>query len=182
MFKSMITIAILAASGAAAVAQAAAAPVSPAKQELVTHVLQLLHPESIGMAMLQTPAAEAVAQASVALQGRAPVERRDAAMRDITADAKKFLEEATPVVKASSNKLVPLTLAPLLAERFSEDELRQLVAVLESPVKLKFEGMIPEMKKVLGEKIAGDTRAAIDPKIKSLTEQIGLRLRTAVTP
>lgn len=79
-------------------------------------------------------------------------------MRDINANAKKFMEETTPVVKASTQKLIPLTLGPLLSERFTEGELRQLVVVLESPVKHKFETRIPEMKKVLGEKIASDTR------------------------
>jgi uncharacterized protein len=181
MLKLMIAIAVMAAAGVAG-AQTAADPASPAKQQLVQHVLQLLHAEGMGLTMLQTPVADALAQANVVLQGRVPVERRDAAMRDISEDAKKFLEQTTPVVKASTQKFIPLTLTPLLMERFTEDELRQLVAMLESPVKEKFEKMVPEMKKVLGEKVASDTRAVIDPKIKDLTERIGVRLRTAAAP
>lgn len=181
MFKSMIAAVVLAAAGIAG-AQATPATISPAKQELIQHVLQLWHVEAIGQSMLQTPVAEAVAQARVMLQGRAPAERRDAALHDITEDAKKFLDDAAPVVKASTQKLVPLTLVPLLAERFTEDELRQIIAMLESPVKHKFESAIPEMQKALGEKIASDTGAVIDPKLKELTQRIGMRLRTAVTP
>lgn len=181
MLKSMIAIAVMAMAGTAG-AQTAAAPASPAKQQLVQRVLQLLHAEGMGLTMLQTPVADALTQANIVLQGRVPVERREAAMRDISEEAKKFMEQATPVVKASTQKYIPLTLTPLLTERFTEDELRQLVAMLESPVKQKFEKMVPEMKKVLGEKVASDTRAVIDPKIKDLTEHIGLRLRTAVGP
>ena len=182
MLKSMIAAIVVMAMAGAAGAQAASAPASSAKQQLVQRVLQLLHAEGMGLAMLQAPVADALAQANVVLQGRVSVELRDAAMRDISKDAKTFLEQTTPVVKASTKKFIPLTLTPLLTERFTEEELRQLVTILESPVKEKFEKMVPEMKKALGEKVASDTRAVIDPKIKDLTEHIGLRLRTAVTP
>jgi hypothetical protein len=49
-------------------------------------------------------------------------------------------------------------------------------------VKKKFEAMLPEMQKTLGEGVAADTRAVIDPKLQGLKEKIGLRLRAAVTP
>ncbi|RJF99502.1 DUF2059 domain-containing protein [Noviherbaspirillum saxi] len=155
---------------------------SPAKQELVQKVLQLWQIESVGQLMLQEPVNEAVAQARVVLQGRVAPERQEAAMRDITTDAKKFIDETSPVVLGSTKKLVPSTVAPLLAERFSEEELTQIVAILESPVRQKFEAMMPEMQKTLGEKLAADTRPVIDPKLQDLRQRIGLRLRTAAMP
>ena len=188
MFKSAFAVVAIAAAVSTTFAHAttaaptAAAAVSAAKQQLVQRVLQLWHPETLGESMLQEPVAEAVAQARVMLQGRAPVEKRDAAMRDIAEDAKKFLADANPVVKTSAQKLVSTTVAPLLAERFSEDELRQIIAILESPVKRKFEDMIPEMQKTLGTKVASETQAVIDPKLQDLRQKIGLRLRTAVMP
>jgi len=158
------------------------APAAPAKQELVQHVLKLWHMDEIGVSMLQVPVSDAVQQARAMLQGRASTERRDAAMSDIVVEAKKFMEQATPTVRVSADKLIQSKVAPLLAERFSEDELRQMVAILESPVKRKFEAMLPEMQKLLGESVAGDTRAVIDPELQDLKQRIGLRLRTAVTP
>jgi len=160
----------------------AAAPVPPAKQALVDKVLKLWNPDNIGQQMLQAPVADAVQQARAMLQGRAAPEKRDAAMNDIIGEAKQFMAEATPLTKASADKLIPATIAPLLAERYTEDELKQLIAILESPVKKKFEAMLPEMQKTLGEGVATDTRAVIDPKLQGLKEKIGLRLRTAVTP
>lgn len=180
MFKVKATIAIL--SLCAAGLASAAAPVSPAKQELVNKILKLWKIDGIGQQMLQAPVSDAVQQARAMLQGRAAVDKRDAAMSDIVNAAKQFMEEATPITKSSADKLIPTTVAPLLAERFSEDELRQMIAILESPVKKKFETMLPEMQKLLGEGVAADTRAVIDPKLQGLKEQIGLRLRTAVTP
>lgn len=181
--KTIAALAGLALYGAVqAAAPAAPAAASPAKQELVRQVLQLWHMESIGQSMLQLPVSDAVQQARAVLQGRAPADKRDAAMTEIAGDARKFMEDAGPTVRSSAQKLIPTTIAPLLAERFSEDELRQMVAILESPVKRKFETMLPEMQKKLGEGVAADTRAVIDPKLQDLKQRIGLRLRSAVTP
>ncbi|WP_374583079.1 DUF2059 domain-containing protein [Pseudoduganella sp.] len=159
-----------------------AASTAPAKQELVNRVLQLWHPESIGESMLQAPVGDAVQQARVVLQGRVSPEKRDAAMKEIVADARKFMDDNKPVAQASAQKLVGTTVAPMLAERFSEDELRQIIAILESPVKKKFETMMPELQRKLGESVAADTRAVIDPKLQELQQRIGMRLRGAVTP
>lgn len=167
---------------APAAAPAAAAAISPAKQALINRILALWNIDSIGQSMLQAPVANAVQQARAMLQGRASVEKRDAAMTDIVAEARKFMEEATPITRASADKLIPTTVAPILAERFNEDELRQLVDILESPVKKKFESLVPEMQRKLGEGVAADSRPVIDAKMKGLTEKIGLRLRAAVTP
>jgi len=182
MFRYFITAIVIAACTASAAAQTAPATVASSKQQLVQRVLQLWHVEALGQAMLQEPVAEAVQQARVMLQGRAPADRRDAAMHDIADDAKKFIDETMPLVDKSTKKLIPSTVAPLLAERFTEDELRQIVTILESPVKQKFEAMMPEMQKALGEKLAADTGPVIDPRLQDLKQRIGLRLRTAVTP
>lgn len=182
-FRTTLKSGILALALACAGAHAApAAAVSPAKQALVDKVLTLWNIDSIGQSMLQVPVTDAVQQARAMLQGRASVERRDAAMTDIVNEAKAFMAEATPIARSSADKLIPAKIAPLLAERYTEEELRQLIAILESPVKKKFEAMVPEMQKTLGESIAADTRPVIDPKLQGLKEKIGLRLRAAVTP
>lgn len=181
MLRVKATIAILALCCAGA--GQAVTPTAPASHaELVARVLQLWNIDSIGQSMLQVPVSDAIQQARAMLQGRAAPERRDAAMTDIVGEARKFMDEATPIARASADKLIPTTIAPMLAERFTDEELRQMIAILESPVKKKFEAMLPEMQRRLGESVAADTRAVIDPKLQGLKERIGLRLRTAVTP
>lgn len=172
MLKPMIAMLVLTAGTVHAM--------QPAKQELVQKIVQLWQIGDLGQAMLQEPVAEAVQQARVVLQGRVPPERRDAAMRDIAADAKKFLDDTAPVIRKSTDRLIPATVVPLLDERFTEEELRQIVAILESPVKRKFEALVPEMQKALGQKLASDTRPLIDPKLEDLRQRIGARLRSAV--
>ncbi|WP_292932420.1 DUF2059 domain-containing protein [Noviherbaspirillum sp.] len=178
MIRSIVAITVMIAASAAS-AQTA---IPPAKKELVQKVLQLWQVDALGESMLQRPVAEAVAQARVVLQGRVPPDKQDAAMKDITADAKKFLDDTTPMVLDKTHKLVPSTIAPMLAEKFSEDELRQIIAIFESPVKRKFEEMVPDMQKALGEKLAAETRSQVDPKLEELRQRIGTRLRTAAIP
>ncbi|MFA9219187.1 MAG: hypothetical protein ACEQSK_19055 [Sphingomonadaceae bacterium] len=188
VFTTLLAALLLAAGPAAAATPAAVAPaatasaaaITPAKQVLIDKILKLWNIDSIGQSMLQMPVGDAVQQARAVLQGRASAEKRDAAMTDIVKEAKQFMDENTPLARASADKLIPTTIAPLLAERFSEDELRQLIALLESPVKKKFEAMVPEMQKSLGEKVASDVGPVVNPKLQSLKERIGLRLRAAV--
>jgi uncharacterized protein len=181
MIKSAIAITLIVAASTASAA-GAPKPIPPAKQELVQRVLQLWQIDVLAQSMLQEPVTDAVGQARAVIQGRVPTERRDATMRDVATEAKKFLEENGPVVRASAQKLIPSTVAPMLAEKFSEDELRQIIAMLESPVKKRFEELVPEMQKALGEKLAAESRPVIDPKLDDFRQRISARLRTAITP
>ena len=179
MIKSAIAITLIVAASAASAAGAPKA-IPPAKQELVQRVLQLWQVDALAQSMLQDPVTDAVGQARAVIQGRLPSDKRDAAMREVTAEAKKFLEENGPVVRASAQKLIPTTVAPMLAEKFTEEELRQIITILESPVKKKFESMVPEMQKALGEKVAAESRPTIDPKLDDFRQRISARLRTAI--
>ncbi len=181
MFKSAIAITLIVAASAASAA-GTTQQASPAKQELVKRVLQLWQVDALAQNMLQEPVADAVGQARAVIQGRVPSERRDATMRDVSAEAKKFLDENSPLVRTNAQKLIPVTVAPILAEKFTEDELREIIKILESPAKKKFEEMMPAMQKALGEKLAADTRPAIDPKLDDFRQRISTRLRTAITP
>ncbi len=198
MLKSRIAIAaVLLTMAGAASAQTSATPttasaaptpgatsttISPEKKKLIERLLQLWPVENVGVIMLQNPVMESMRQSRSLLQGRVSAETQEAAMKDIAQDAKKFVETTTPIVTSSAQKLIPTTVVPMLAQKFSEEELRQLIAILESPVKAKFEAAAPEMEKALGEKIATDTGAQVNPKMTELTQEIGLRMRAAITP
>jgi hypothetical protein len=158
---------------------ASAQTVSPEKQKLVDKVLTLWHAEDTAVAMIQRPAVEAMQQARIALQGRVTQAKQEAALKDMATDAQKYVDEATPIVRDNAMRLKPQVIGPLLAQNFSEDELRQLIAMLESPVKKKFETLVPSMEKAYGEKIASDSRAKVDPKLQAMTTNIAGKLRAA---
>lgn len=162
---------------------AADAKPSEAKARLIERVVALWHPEDVSVMMVQRPATDALQQVRIALQGRVSAEKRDATIKDMAPDVQKYLDEAVPVVRESAKRATATTVVPMLNQNFSEDELKQLIALLESPVKKKFEQLLPQMERALGEKVAHDSRAVIDPKLQALTQAVGLKLRAAtVTP
>ena len=183
MFKQTILmtalVALLAASG---VAQAQTAVNSAAKNELVVKILQLQRGaiEGIATVLAQQPAQQMMQGASVALQSRVAPDRREAVAKEIQADLKKYVEDVVPLLREKAVKMAPTTIGTLLEEKFTEDELRQLIAIMESPVNKKFSQMNGELQQSLGEKLVADSRAVVEPKVKALEATIAKRL--GITP
>lgn len=161
-----------------ACAQNAAVPLD--KQALVQRVLDKMALDAVGLQMLQAPVADMMRQSELLVKTRVPVDKQEATMKDIAQEANKFMEQELPPLRASTHAIVQANVAPLLAQKFSVDELKQLAAVLESPVLAKFEALVPEMKKTVGENVAKANQATIQPKMNELQNKVGLRLRTAV--
>ena len=181
MFRSMCVTAALGA-GLALAANAGAEGmngVPPAKQALVQRVLDKMGLDAVGLQMLQMPVADMLRQSRVVVQSRVPADKQDATMKDITAEATKFVDQETPALRASTHTVVQSSVAPLLAQKFSEDELKQLAGILESPVLAKFEGVLPELKRAVGENVAKANAAQIQPKMTDLQNRVGLKLRAA---
>lgn len=161
---------------------AACAANAQSKDQLIQRLLQLWPVDNIGIALLRGPVDQALGKAEVVLQGRVPPERREAAMKDIAADTQKFYDENIPIIRETSKKLAQSTVAPILAEKFNETELKQIITMLESPVKAKFESVTPEIQKAVAKKVAADLGGTITPKMEELQKKIGERLRVAATP
>lgn len=185
MFKQTILmtalVALLAASG---VAQAQTAVNSAAKNELVVKILQLQRGaiEGIATVLAQQPAQQMMQGASVALQSRVAPDKREAVAKEIQADLKKYVDDVVPLLREKAVKMAPTTIGTLLEEKFTEDELRQLIAIMESPVNKKFSQMNGELQKSLGEKLVADTRSIVEPKVKALDATIGKRLGMTPPP
>jgi uncharacterized protein len=164
--------------GTLALALAAAPALAQTKKELVAKVLQLQQPgiEAMATGMAQQPAMQIVQQVAPMLQ-RLPQERREAVSRDIDADLRKYTDEAVPLVRERARALAPSTIGALLEERFTEDELRQVIAILESPVNRKFQQMAPEMQKAISDKLVADTRAQVEPKARAMLEAVNRRVQ-----
>ena len=112
----------------------------------------------------------------IAIQQRVAADRRQAVAVDIQADARKYAEELTPVAIERANKLAPAVIAPMLEEKFSEDELKQLIAIIESPVNRKYQAMGADMQKALAEKLVAELKPTLEPKLRSLQQGMAARL------
>lgn len=175
MYRFICTLALIPGLALAA----PAAPVPPAKQALVERVLAKMSLEQVGLQMLQRPITDALRQARVVLEGRVSADKQEAALKDIGTEVAKFYDAEAPAIKASTAETVRTAVAPLLAERFTEEELKQLEAILASPVRAKFEALAPEIHKALGEAVVKANGPRLNPKLTELQNKIGLRLRAA---
>lgn len=183
-FASSLALCLVAGNAAAQSAPQANAQSTPAKKELVAKILLLQQPSIEGIATLlaQQPAAQMMQGANVALQTRIAPDKREAVAKEMQADVKKYVDEAVPLLRERAVRLAPSTLGPLLEEKFSEDELKQLIAIMESPVNRKYGQMNGELQKALGDKLVAETRSLIEPKVKELDISLGKRLGFGAAP
>lgn len=163
---------------------AAPAAASPAKKELVARVMQLYQGDldRVAVALAENPAMRLMQQAGARLQAL-PQDRREALARDIEADVRKYAEEARPIVTAAAQRAGPAAIAPLLEERMSEEELRQVIAMFDAmrtPGARRFQQLQPDVQRVLGERIVVETRTDIEPKVRAMERAVAGRL--GVTP
>jgi hypothetical protein len=153
---------------------------SPAKKELVQKVLTLQQSgiEAIGNQLASQAASQRMQAAGQAL-GRVPAEKRDAVAKELQAEVRKFYDEVAPLLRDRAVKLAPSTVGTALEEKFSEDELKSLVAWLESPVSRKYQQLASEMQQSLTQKVVADSRAQVEPKLKALDQVLSSRLNAA---
>lgn len=166
------------AQAASAPARPAPAPSSPAKKALVQQVLQLQQPgiDAVARQLVEQPAGQMLQRAASVVAQRVPADQREATMRELTAEARKYVDETYPVVRDRAAKLAPTTVGALLEERFTEDELKQVVAMLKSPVYRKLQDSGIDLQRVLAEKLVAETRATIEPKLRALDDTLVKRL------
>ncbi len=169
------------AADAPATKAAAAATASPAKKALIQKVLTLQQPgiEAIARALVEQPVAPMVQQVSVIIQTRVPPDKREALQKDLQGELKKYMDAALPLVRDKAVAAAPSTIGAQLDQKFSEEELRQLVAWLDSPVARKYQFTLPEFQKSLTDKLVAETRGSIEPKLRDLDAAIGKRLSAA---
>ena len=155
-------------------ASAPAYPTSPAKKELVVRLLAQQQPaiERLARNLAEEPAQRLVQQVAAALQTRVAPEKREAVGKKIEADVRKYVEEAVPLVRDRAIKIMPATLGAAFEEKFSEDELRQMLTWLESPVNKKYQQIGSDLQNDLVKKLVADARPAIDAKLKTLEASI----------
>jgi len=179
MLKTLIIATLCAASAGTAFAQAAA-PVAAAagKKELVAKMLELQRPglERLGQNMAEQPAMQLMQQAGVVLQQQPAGEKRDTTAREIEADLRKFAEETVPTVRAMAVKLAPSTFGTMMEEKLDESELRQVLAVLESPAFRKYLALEAEAQRAMTPKLIAEARPYLEPKLRALDQTVGRRL------
>lgn len=180
--KRLIATALLASAAIVHAQTAASAPASPAKKELVARALVLQQPifESIARDIVMRPAIQIGQAADNALQGVAR-DKREAMSKSIDADIRHYIDESVPQLRDRAVKLAPGTLGPILEEKMSEDELKQLVAWLESPAAKKYQQVGGELQQAMGQKLIAEAGPLLTPKLQTLETKVRTTLGIPAT-
>ena len=178
MMKTIVLAAALAFT-AAANAQTAS---TPAKKELVAKVLQAQQPavEQLARQLVEQPAVQMLQRAGSFVQARVDADKREATMRDLQAEARKYVDETYPLVRERALKLAPTTIGTLLEEKMTEAELKQVLAIFESAAWRKFQTLGGDMQRALGEKLVPEVKDQVEPKVRALDQALARRL--GITP
>lgn len=163
---------------------AVGAQTTASKKELVAKLLQLQQSaiERSAIMMIERPAATMMQQAGVVLQTRIPPDKREAIAKDMQSDVKKYADELVPLVRERAVKLAPSTIGVLMEEKFTEDELKQIITITESPVYRRYQQVGAEFEKALIDKLVAELRSVIDPKVRALDQALVARLGIPAKP
>lgn len=166
LLTSLVATALLATAGLAH---------AQSKQELIQQVIQIQQSSIEGLArgIVEEPAMQISQISQQILQTQVPEAKRDSVAKSVSAEIQKYVNEATPLVRDRALKLAPTTIGPLLDSNFNEDELKQLIAWLQSPVNKKYGEIAGDMQNALLEKVVADSRGQVDPKIAAMEQNVG---------
>jgi len=173
MFQKSLILLSLAAACTLAQAQS-----TLAKKELVARILKVQQPgiEQLARDLAKQPASELLGSAIEYVQTQVPADKREALAKGLQEDGDKYMNDAYPLVRERALKLAPSTVGALLEEKFSEDELKQVAAMLESPVYAKFQTLGGDMQRSLVNKLVPELKPQMEPKLRALDASIAKRL------
>lgn len=95
-----------------------------------------------------------------------PAAKQQSAIAALDAELKKFNDDTLKLITAQAPKARNDVLVGAYAERFSQDELKQLVALLEAPVFKKYQTVAPELGNLYVKAIVDGTREQVTARSK----------------
>ncbi len=156
----------------------ATAPVSPQKQQLVDQILQAQQPgvDQVARQLVEQPAVQLLQRAGALVQRNVAADQQQAMAQALQGDVRKYADETFPIVRDRARALAPATLGPMLAQKLTEAELQEVLAVFRSEAWRKFQAMGPEMQKALGEKLVTEVKPQVEPRLRALDQTMARRL------
>jgi hypothetical protein len=141
-----------------------------AKKELVAKVLEHQQPavEALARQLVSQPAAQLLQRAGLIVSQRVPADQREAKLKELQSEARTYVDETLPLVRERALKLAPSTVGPILEQKLTEDELRQVLAVMQSPAYAKYQSLGGDMQKALADKLVADVKGQVEPKLRAL--------------
>lgn len=153
------------------------------KKDIIAKILKIQQPaiEALTIGVLSRPVNELAAKAAPQLRN-VPEAKREAVAKQIDADLRKFLDDNAKPLVEKGVKLAPSTMGVALDEKFTEDELKQLLAWLESPVSKKFAESSQELQTLYTKKLIDDNSKQLDEKFTALQQNVAKQLGIETSP
>ena len=154
------------------------------KTALIKQFLELQRPgvEALARGLVEESSMPVARAGAGYLQTQVPEAKREAAGKAADVELKKYFDSAYPIVRDRAVQVAPAALTPVLEQNFNEEELRQLVAWINSPVSKKYQEVNPQLQAALAEKVVADTRASIEPKLEALDKAVAKALGAPAAP
>ena len=154
------------------------------KTALIKQFLELQRPgvEALARGLVEESSMPVARAGAGYLQTQVPEAKREAAGKAADVELKKYFDSAYPIVRDRAVQVAPAALTPVLEQNFNEEELRQLVAWINSPVSKKYQEVNPQLQAALAKKVVADTRASIEPKLEALDKAVAKALGAPAAP
>ncbi len=141
-----------------------------AKKTLATKLAQM-QAKSDGAAMANQLTADAVqlplSTWSQRLDESVPPARQKDVRDKLDVELKKFADNTHKAIEAQVGKAAETALVPLFMDKLSEDEMKTIIAYMESPAALKFQGLSADAGNAWAQKVIDATRTTVETNVKS---------------
>ena len=152
------------------------------KKELAARIIALQQAdyELIGRGVAGQTAQQVMDTVAQALV-QVPPDKREALAKDLQAEVRKFHDSIAPQLAERAGKLGPVVAQPQLEEKFSEDELKAVLAFMESPASKKYREFGAQLPMLIADKLITETRASVEPRLKTLEKTLQGKIKAAAT-
>ena len=141
-----------------------------AKKALATKLAQM-QAKSDGASMANQLTADAVqlplATWSQRLDESVPPARQKDVRDKLDVELKKFADNTHKAIEAQVSKAAESALVPLFMDKLSEDEMKTVIAYMESPAAVKFQSLSADAGNAWAQKVIDATRPTVEANVKS---------------
>ena len=104
------------------------------------------------------------------LQSDVPPAKMEQAREGLNIELKKYFEDVSKTISGKANKVSANALIPAYMERFSLEELKQLVAFFESSASKKYQAAAPELGNIFVKQLIDETRADVTARSRQFDD------------
>jgi uncharacterized protein len=173
MKKAIYSLAVAGTLASALFSAVALAQTADPKTEWATKVVALQQGPELDRLVQQLSGGatqELIASWGPKLEASVPKAKQQKASEDLNVELKKYSEDANKLIAKQVSKVSTDTLVPAYMEKFTLEELKQLVAFFESPAIKKYQTTAPELGNIFVQKLIEASRTDVMARAKQFDD------------